>query len=82
MLRVLTPRWDYHTVIEYTHRLLAVTSGSLALAMAVVAMIGLARGRLADARGAAWASIALAPAFVAQGALGGWVVRRVWTPRS
>ena len=43
--------------------------------MAVVAIIGLARGRLADARGAAWASIALAPAFVAQGALGGWVVR-------
>ncbi len=68
------PRWEIHTLIEYMHRLLAVVSGLLALAMAIVAIIALVRRETGGARGAAWASVALAPLFLAQGALGGWVV--------
>jgi protoheme IX farnesyltransferase len=67
------PRWEIHTLIEYTHRTLAVVSGLLALAMAIVALVDLVRGGDVP-RPAAWGSIALAPLFLVQGALGGWVV--------
>jgi protoheme IX farnesyltransferase len=68
------PPWEIHTLIEYVHRLLAVVSGLFALAMAIVAIVALARGRIGAPRWPAWASVALAPLFAVQGALGGWVV--------
>ncbi len=73
------PRAEYHTVIEYVHRALAVVAGSLALALAVVAIAALVRARRGSAdlpvpRAAAWLAVALAPLFLVQGALGGWVV--------
>jgi protoheme IX farnesyltransferase len=69
------PRWEYHTIIEYLHRLLAVVSGCLALAMAIVALIGLVTHRAGGPTGwPSWASVLLAPLFLVQGALGGWVV--------
>lgn len=72
------PRWQYHTLIEYLHRLLGFVSGMLSLALAVVAIAALARTRngrpLGIPRVAAWLAVALAPLFVVQGILGGWVV--------
>ena len=69
------PRWEIHTLIEYLHRLLAVVSGLLAVALAVIAIVALLRRRTGVARrGALVAAVALAPAFLIQGALGGWVV--------
>jgi protoheme IX farnesyltransferase len=72
------PRFEYHTLIEYLHRLLGFVSGLLALALAVAAIAALVRARrgqtLAIPPAAAWMAVALAPLFVIQGALGGWVV--------
>lgn len=72
------PRWEYHTLIEYLHRLLGVVSGLLALALAVVAIAIVATNERRDndpPRPALWLAVALAPSFVVQGALGGWVVQ-------
>ena len=72
------PKWQYHTLIEYLHRLLGFVSGMLSLALAVVAIAALARARVGRSldipRVAAWLAVALAPLFVVQGILGGAVV--------
>jgi protoheme IX farnesyltransferase len=69
------PGWEVHTLIEYLHRLLAATSSLLALALAAVAIVAVARRRDAAPRPALWLAVALGPAFLVQAALGGWVVR-------
>ncbi|TMK35261.1 MAG: protoheme IX farnesyltransferase, partial [Actinobacteria bacterium] len=73
------PRVEYHTLIEYFHRFLAVVSASLAIALAVVGAWSLARAR--DGRRTrpvprlpAWLAVALAPLFVIQAAIGGWII--------
>jgi protoheme IX farnesyltransferase len=72
------PRWEYHTIIEYLHRFLGMTAGLLSLALAIVGIVALVRGRRGRATGvpgvAAWMAVALAPMFLAQGILGGAVV--------
>jgi protoheme IX farnesyltransferase len=72
------PRWEYHTLIEYTHRALGVASGLLAVALAVAGIVGLVRGRRGrptdTPRSAVWLAAALVPLFAVQGALGGAVV--------
>jgi protoheme IX farnesyltransferase len=72
------PRLEYHTLIEYVHRLLGVVSGLAALALALVSIRALRRERhgeqLPAPRRAIHLAVALAPAFAIQGALGGWVV--------
>jgi protoheme IX farnesyltransferase len=72
------PRVEYHTLIEYTHRALGMLSGLLSLTLALVAIVMLLRERrghaLAAPRPAVVAAVTLAPLFVVQGALGGWVV--------
>jgi protoheme IX farnesyltransferase len=67
------PRLEYHTLIEYVHRLLAVVSGGLAVALAIMGIVAIARRRDVN-RGAAWLAAALAPMFLIQGILGGAVV--------
>ena len=39
------PRWEYHTLIEYTHRALGVVSGLLAVMLAVAGVVELVRAR-------------------------------------
>ena len=73
------PRVEYHTLIEYFHRLLAVVSASLSIALAVVGAWSLARARdggqgRAVPRLAAWLAVGLAPLFVIQAAIGGWII--------
>ena len=72
------PRLEAHTLIEYVHRALGVASGLLALALAVLAIVLLARRRrgipLEVPAPAVWLAVGLAPLFAVQGALGGWVV--------
>jgi protoheme IX farnesyltransferase len=78
------PRWEYHTLIEYAHRLLGVVSGLLAVALAVVGIIELVRARRGNPsstpRGAIWMAFALVPLFGVQGALGGAVVNSALDP--
>lgn len=72
------PKLEYHTLIEYTHRSLGMLSGLLSLALAIVAIVMVARARrgerLQAPRAAVWTAVSMAPLFVVQGALGGWVV--------
>ena len=73
------PRVEYHTLIEYFHRLLAVVSASLSIALAIVGAWSLARTRDAGharavPRLAAWLAVGLAPLFVIQAAIGGWII--------
>jgi protoheme IX farnesyltransferase len=72
------PRLEYHTLIEYTHRALGMISGLLSLALALVGIAMLVRERrgadLEAPRPAVWGAVSMAPLFVVQGALGGWVV--------
>ena len=75
------PRVEYHTLIEYLHRLLAVVSASLSIALAVVGAWSLARAHdeghghaRAVPRLAAWLAVGLAPLFVIQAAIGGWII--------
>jgi heme o synthase len=72
------PRFEYHTLIEYVHRLLAVVSGLAAVGLALVSISALRRERHGEPLPAPGAAIrlavALAPAFAIQGAFGGWVV--------
>ena len=78
------PRWEYHTLIEYAHRLLGVVSGLLAVALAVVGIVELVRARRghpsSTPRGAIWMAVALVPLFGVQGALGGAVVNSALDP--
>ena len=80
------PRFEYHTLIEYVHRALAVLSGCLAIGLAFVAIAMLLRRRwsattLPVPAAAAWLAVGLAPLFAVQGALGGWVVLSDLDPR-
>jgi protoheme IX farnesyltransferase len=72
------PRLEYHTVIEYLHRLLAFISASLSIALAVVGAWSLARGQEDPSgrvpRPAAWLAVGLVPLFVLQAAIGGWII--------
>ncbi len=78
------PRWEYHTLIEYVHRLLGVVSGLLAVALAVVGIVELVRARqghpTSTPRGAVLMAVALVPLFAIQGALGGAVVNSALDP--
>ena len=78
------PRWEYHTLIEYVHRVLGVVSGLLAVALAVVGVVELVRARRgrpsSTPRGAVWMAVALVPLFGVQGALGGAVVNSALDP--
>ena len=80
------PRFEYHTLIEYLHRALAVLSGCLSIGLAILAIVMLLRRRSSGARLpvpalAAWLAVGLAPLFAVQGALGGWVVLSDLDPR-
>jgi protoheme IX farnesyltransferase len=69
------PRLEYHTLIEYVHRSLAVVAGLAAVALAITAIVALAKRRTEGIPPtAAWLAVSLAPLFAVQGALGGWVV--------
>ncbi|MET0800056.1 MAG: heme o synthase [Actinomycetota bacterium] len=78
------PRWEYHTLIEYTHRALGVVSGLLAVMLAVAGVVELVRARRghpsATPRSAVWLAVALVPLFGVQGALGGAVVNSALDP--
>jgi protoheme IX farnesyltransferase len=67
------PRVEYHTLIEYTHRLLAFVAGSLTLALGVLGAVSLVRRADVD-RAVAIGSVILLPLFVAQAAIGGWII--------
>ena len=67
------PRVEYHTLIEYTHRLLAFLAGSLTLALGIAGGWSLLRRRDID-RPAAIMAVILLPLFVAQAAIGGWII--------
>jgi heme o synthase len=67
------PRAEYHTLIEYTHRALALIAGTLTLVLAVVGGWSLVRREPVD-RVAAILSVLLLPLFVAQAAIGGWII--------
>jgi heme o synthase len=69
------PRLEYHTVIEYLHRFLAVLSACLSFALAGTGVWSLIRSR-EDAVPpiAAWLAVGLAPLFVVQAAIGGWII--------
>ena len=67
------PRLEYHTLIEYTHRFLAVLAGTLTLALCGVGAWSLFRHAAVD-RIAAICSVVLLPLFIAQAAIGGWII--------
>ena len=69
------PRLEYHTVIEYLHRFLAFLSASLSIVLAAIGAWSLVRGRARDVpRVAAWPAVVLAPLFLVQAAIGGWII--------
>jgi heme o synthase len=78
------PRWEYHTIIEYVHRLLGVTAGLMAVGLAALGVAALLRARRDDdleiPRVAVWGAVALVPLFGVQGALGGRVVNSALDP--
>jgi protoheme IX farnesyltransferase len=67
------PRLEYHTVIEYTHRFLALLAGTLTLALGALGAWSLVRRTDVD-RLAATLSVVLLPLFIAQAAIGGWII--------
>ena len=67
------PRAEYHTLIEYTHRLLAFLAGSLTLALGLTGVWSLIRRGPVDRLAAAMSAVLL-PLFVAQAAIGGWII--------
>jgi len=67
------PRAEYHTLIEYTHRLLAFLAGFASLALAAVGGWSLIRRGPVD-RLTAWLAVALLPLFVVQALIGGWII--------
>jgi protoheme IX farnesyltransferase len=78
------PRFEYHTLIEYVHRLLGVIGGLLAVGLAVLALQAFVRFRRGgDAgipRAAMWGALSLPFLFGIQGALGGRVVNSALDP--
>ena len=67
------PRLEYHTLIEYTHRLLAFVAGCLTLTLGIAGAWSLLRRRDVD-RPAAIMAVILLPLFVTQAAIGGWII--------
>src|SRR3954464_57079 len=67
------PRFEYHTLIEYTHRLLAFLAGLASLALAAVGGWSLIRRGPVE-RVTAWLAVALLPLFVVQALIGGWII--------
>jgi protoheme IX farnesyltransferase len=67
------PRAEYHTLIEYAHRLLAFLAGFASLALAAVGGWSLIRRGPVD-RPTAWMAVALLPLFVVQALIGGWII--------
>src|SRR5262245_20851509 len=67
------PRAEYHTLIEYTHRLLAFLAGTASLALAAVGGWSLIRRGPVD-RVTAWLAVGLLPLFVVQALIGGWII--------
>ena len=78
------PRFEYHTLIEFVHRLLGVIGGLLAVGLAVVALQAFVRSRRggddAIPRAAMWGALSLPFLFAIQGALGGRVVNSALDP--
>ncbi|HSL09848.1 MAG TPA: heme o synthase [Actinomycetota bacterium] len=78
------PRFEYHTLIEYVHRLLGVVGGVLAVGLALLALGALLRSRRGDDAGIPRAAIVgaltLPFLFGVQGALGGRVVNSALDP--
>jgi len=67
------PRAEYHTLIEYTHRLLAFLAGVASLALAAVGGWSLVRKGPVE-RVTAWLAVALLPLFIVQALIGGWII--------
>ena len=78
------PRLEYHTLIEYVHRLLGVAGGLLAVTLAVLALQALVRARRGAPTGiprpAIVGALSLPFLFGVQGALGGRVVNSALDP--
>src|SRR4051812_50005084 len=74
------PRADYHTLIEYTHRLFAFLAGFASTALAAVGGWSLIRRGPLD-RLTAWLAVTLLPLFVVQALIGGWVIPSRGEPR-
>ncbi|MFL5791182.1 MAG: heme o synthase [Actinomycetota bacterium] len=68
------PRLEYHTLIEYTHRLLAFLAGCASVALAAVGGWSLIRKGPVE-RVTAWLAVALLPLFIVQALIGGWIIR-------
>ena len=64
------PPLEYHSLIEYTHRSLALISGILLIAQAIVIL-----ARYRDRRELVWPAALIGPLYVFQAALGAVVVR-------
>jgi heme o synthase len=67
------PRFEYHTLIEYMHRLLAFLAGCASLALAAVGGWSLFRKGPVE-RVTAWLAVALLPLFIVQALIGGWII--------
>ena len=67
------PRLQYHTVIEYLHRLLAFLGGLLTIALGLAGAWSLIRRGDVD-RPAAIGAVVLLPLFLVQAAIGGWII--------
>jgi protoheme IX farnesyltransferase len=78
------PRFEYHTLIEYVHRLLGVVGGVLAIGLAALALQAFLRSRRGGdtgmPRAAMWGALSLPFLFGIQGALGGRVVNSALDP--
>jgi len=78
------PRFEYHTLIEYVHRLLGVAGGILAIGLAALAVGALIRSRRGQEpgipRAAIGGALSLPFLFGIQGALGGRVVNSALDP--
>jgi protoheme IX farnesyltransferase len=78
------PRFEYHTLIEYVHRLLGVIGGLLAVGLAILALQAFLRSRRGGDAGiprtAMWGALSLPFLFGIQGALGGRVVNSALDP--
>jgi protoheme IX farnesyltransferase len=64
------PPLEYHALIEYTHRSLALASGALIVALSVTVL-----ARLRDRPELVWPAVLVLPLYILQAALGAVVVR-------
>ena len=70
----LVPSFDYHTLVEYAHRLVGSATGLLIVATAVWAFFLYRRDRAEIAPGLVWLSVAAVMLVVVQGVIGGITV--------